>query len=44
MTEINRTYEERKQLFGNMMLQCGLSLIEIDEINRRGDASHEAQL
>ena len=41
MTEINRTYEERKQLFGNMMLQCGLSLIEIDEINRRLDSVQE---
>jgi hypothetical protein len=35
--KMERTYEERKQLFGNMMLQCGLSLIEIDEMNRRLD-------
>ena len=38
MAEIKRTYKERKQLFSDMMLECGLSLIEIDEISRRLDS------
>lgn len=33
MAEIKRAYEKRKQLFSDMMLECGLCLKDIKELN-----------
>ena len=33
MAEIKRTYEKRKQLFSDMMLECGLCLKDIVELS-----------